>query len=143
MSNGFGFTTPGTRPAPDPRAVGAMLMQGPQMGGMGMGQAPQGAAPMAPQQAQKPRPPLDDHTHREFPARSQDEAMRREGGKLMGSGGPDEDGALAAAVGEALTRKGGGHKGNQNPYKNRERHIQQLQQLGISEVEAMLLGETL
>jgi len=44
---------------------------------------------------------------------------------------------------QALTRAGGGHRGNQNPHKQRAHHIAQLQHLGLSEVEAMLLGETL
>lgn len=128
MSNGFGFLTPGSRPAPDPKQVGAMLMQGPQMG--------QG-------QQQQPMMPPDDRVAHEAPAHTRDEALRREGGKLMGGGGSDEDGALSAAVGEALTRAGGGHTPNPNPHKNRSRHVRQLQQLGISEVEATLLGETL
>lgn len=134
MSNGFGFFTPGTRPTPDPRQVGAMLMQGPQMGaGAGMGQQRQ-TGQMA---------PPDDRMAQEAPPHTRDEALRREGGKLMGAGGSDEDGALSAAVGEALTRAGGGHTANPNPHKSRDRHVRQLQQLGISEVEAMLLGETL
>ena len=116
MPNGFGFPRPGQQPAPDPRAVGQQLMQ--------------------PQQPQAPQQPQMGGDFFEAPARSMEEHLRREGGKLMGSGGPDDDGALAAAVGEALTRAGGGHRGNPNPHKNRERHLRQLQQLGLSEVEA-------
>ena len=73
--------------------------------------------------------------------RSREAALRREGGKLMGSGGPDADGAMAAAVGEALTRAGGGHVSNPNPHKPRDRHVAQLQQLGLSPLEAQLLRE--
>ena len=119
MSNGFGFIRPGQRPAPDPRLVGQQLMQ--------------------PQQ----QPQFDDRQPAESPARSREEMLRREGGKLMGAGGPDSDGALAAAVGEALTRAAGGHRGNPNPHKNRAAHVRHLQQLGVSELEATLLAETL
>jgi hypothetical protein len=79
----------------------------------------------------------------EFPAHSMAAALRREGGKLMGGGGDDNDSALSAAVGEALTRAGGGHRGNLNPHKNRDAHVRQLQRLGISQLEAELLRETL
>lgn len=130
MSNGYGFHTPGTRPSPDPRQVGQMLMQGPQA----QPQQPQAPRPMAPQMT-------GGREAEEAPARSMDEHNRREGAKLMGAGGPDEDGALAAAVGEALTRAGNGHRGNPNPYKNRARNLEQLKQLGVSEFEASLLGE--
>ncbi len=122
MPGAFGFTRPGQQPTPDPRAVGQQLMQ-----------------PQPPQQQQFDVDPVD----AEFPAHSMSAALRREGGKLMGSGGSDEDSALSAAVGEALTRAGGGHKSNPNPHKNREAHVRQLQQLGISQLEAELLRETL
>jgi hypothetical protein len=136
MPSGFGYHKPGTQPTPDPRMVGQMLMQRGQTGGTG------GTSQMG--QAQQPQAPVtDDRQHHEAPAHSRDEMLRREGGKLMGSGGSDDDGALSAAVGEALTRAGGGHRANPNPHKDRTKHIRQLQQLGISEVEAMLLGETL
>ena len=72
-----------------------------------------------------------------------DRGLRLEGGKLTGGGGDDSDGALSAAVGEALTRAGGGHQANPNPHKNREVHVKQLQQLGISELESNLLRGTL
>lgn len=127
MPNAFGYRPPGQGGTPDPRMVGQMLMQGPQQ----------------PQQAQQmsPMPVTEDlGNHHEFPAHTPEEQMRREGGKLSGGQGAD---SLSAAVGEALTRAGGGHKGNPNPFKNRAKHVQQLQQLGLSEVEAMLLGETL
>ena len=129
MPNGFGFQMPRPVGTPDPRQVGQMLMQG--------GQAPQ-APTQAPQQAATV---ASEGTHQEFAPMTPDEGLRREGAKLMGGAG--SDGALEASVGEALTRAGGGHRGNPNPHKQRGRHMQQLQQLGLSEVEAMLLGETL
>jgi hypothetical protein len=125
MPNGFGFSRPGQQPSPDPRQVGAQLSQRGQQG----------------QQGQQVQPQYDDRRHAEFPAQSREEALRREGGKLMGGGGDDNDGAMSAAVGEALTRAGGGHRGNPNPYKDRARHFAQLQQLGLSELEAQLLGD--
>ena len=122
MPNAFGFTRPGQQPTPDPRAVGQQLIQ------------PQAAAPQ-----QFDVDPVD----AEFPAHSREAALRREGGKLMGSGGSDDNGAISAAVGEALTRAGGGHTSNPNPHKNRDGHVQHLQRLGISQLEAELLRETL
>ncbi len=124
MPNAFGFTRPGQQPTPDPRAVGQQLMQQPRQ------QQPQGQLEVDPVDA-------------EFPAHSMGAALRREGGKLMGGGGDDNDGALSAAVGEALTRAGGGHKSNPNPHKNRDAHVRQLQRLGISQLEAELLREVL
>ncbi len=123
MPSAFGFTQPNQQPTPDPRAVGQQLMQPRQQ--------------QQPQQGQFEVDPVD----AEFPAHSREAALRREGGKLMGSGGDDSDAALSQAVGEALTRAGGGHRGNPNPHKNREGHMRQLQQLGISELEAELLRE--
>ncbi len=123
MPSAFGFSRPGQQPTPDPRAVGQQLMQ-----------------PRPPQQPQ----PFDvDPVDAEFPAHSMGAALRREGGKLMGGGGDDNDSALSAAVGEALTRAGGGHRGNPNPHKNRDVHVRHLQRLGISQLEAELLRETL
>ena len=124
MPNAFGFTRPGQQPTPDPRQVGQQLMQQPRQ------QAQQGQLEVDPVDA-------------EFPAHSMGAALRREGGKLMGGGGDDNDGALSAAVGEALTRAGGGHRGNPNPHKNRDAHVRQLQRLGISQLEAELLREVL
>jgi hypothetical protein len=124
MSNGFGYTVPSAAPAPDSRKVGAMLMQQ----RMAQPHQMQSTQPMA----QPMMSPM-----------ARDAMLRSEGGKLMGSGGPDNAGWLGAAVGEALTREGGGHRGNPNPFKNRDAHIRQLQQLGVSPLEAALLGETL
>ncbi len=125
MPGAFGFTQPNQQPTPDPRAVGQQLMQPRQ------------------QQPQAPLAPIDvDPAEAEQAAVSvRHKMLRREGGKLMGGGGSDVDPALSAAVGEALTRAGGGHRGNPNPFKQRARHNAQLQQLGISELEAELLGE--
>ena len=123
MPGAFGFIRPGQQPTPDPRAVGQQLMQ-----------------PRPPQQPQ----PFDvDPVDAEFPAHSMGAALRREGGKLMGGGADDSDAALSQAVGEALTRAGGGHRGNPNPHKDRDAHVQQLQRLGISQLEAELLREVL
>lgn len=120
MPNAFGFTRPDQQPSPDPRAVGQQLMQ--------------------PAPVRSPRVPLDQNDA-EFPAHSMSAALRREGGKLMGGGGSDEDGAMSAAVGEALTRAGGGHTPNPNPHKNRDANVQRLMQLGLSQLEAELLRE--
>ncbi len=123
MPNAFGFSRPGQQPTPDPRQVGQQLMQ-PQQ------QAPQGPLEVDPVDA-------------EFPAHSMGAALRREGGKLMGAGGDSNDPVLSAAVGEALTRAGGGHRPNPNPHKDRDAHVRQLQRLGISQLEAELLREVL
>jgi hypothetical protein len=50
--------------------------------------------------------------------------------------------AVNVAVGEALTRMGGGYATNPNRFKPRERALQNLQQLGLSETEAILLIRT-
>ncbi len=124
MPNAFGFSTPNQNPTPDPRAVGQQLMQ--------------------PRQPQPVQQPIDgDRTDFEAPARSVEAALRREGGKLMGSGGDDANAAHSQAVGDALTRAGGGHRGNPNPAKNRDGNVMLLQQLGISPLEAELLRETI
>ena len=128
MPSGFGFNRPGLQPAPDPRMVGQQLL---------------GQQQQQPQQQQAQQPIVDDRQGMEVPLVTREANLRREGGKIMGSGGDDSDSALSAAVGEALTRAGGGHRGNPNPHKNRERHVRHLQQLGLSDVEAQLLGETL
>jgi hypothetical protein len=87
------------------------------------------------------------------PAAPSDLALREAGaGKMTGPGqiddnATDDDGAHSAnavnvAIGEALTRMGGGYKTNPNPFKDRARHMQNLQQLGLSEIEAQLLART-
>ena len=132
MPNGFGYQPPRQAGTPDPRMVGQMLMQG--------NQQPQMQQPMQPGPAMQPQ---DGSQFIEYPAQDEAHRLRREGAKMMGGPDGDDDGAMAAAVGEALTRAGGGWTSNQNPHKQRDRHIAQLQQLGLSETEAMLLGETL
>lgn len=128
MPGAFGFAQPGQQPTPDPRQVGAQLMQ------------PQ----QAPQQPVSPlNPDIDPLEAKQAAVGMRDNKLRREGGKLSGSGGDDRDSALSQAVGEALTRAGGGHVSNPNPDKNRDSHVRQLQQLGISQLEAELLREVL
>lgn len=123
MANAFGFARFPQQPSPDPSAVGAQLMQ--------QRQAPQVPQPVGvtpgEQVATSFRP---------------DEVLRMEGGKLAGSGGPDVSGGLNSAIGEALTRVGGGLQNNPNPNKPKARNMAQLRQLGLSDVEVMLLSET-
>lgn len=76
-----------------------------------------------------------------------EDALRRRGGRFMGgagqSGADSDDGpassAINAAVGEALTRMGGGIARDQSPYVDRERRRRDVLRLGISEFEADLL----
>lgn len=131
MANAFGFALPGQEPTPDPRAVGQQLMQPRQQG---QAQAPVRSSDILEAQPEEAAQGL---------LAQRDRGLRLEGGKLTGGGGDDSDGALSAAVGEALTRAGGGHQANPNPHKNREVHVKQLQQLGISELESNLLRGTL
>ena len=132
MANAFGFEALGQELAPDPRQVGQQLMQSRQVQQQ---QQPQVAQPLAidadPEEAAQAATEM----------RSKD--LRKEGGKLMGGGGSDIDPAMSQAVGDALTRAGGGHKGNPDPNKQRDARVLQLQQLGISELEANLLREVL
>ncbi len=129
MPGAFGFAQPGQQATPDPRQVGAQLMQ------------PQQQAPQQP--ASPLGPDMDPLEAKQAAVSARDRRLRIEGGKLMGSGGDDRDSALSLAVGEALTRAGGGHVANPNPDKNRDAHVRQLQQLGLSQLEAELLRETL
>lgn len=135
MASGFGFTKQPQTPAPRAAAVGLQLRQQQVGGGAG---APPGAGgipmtPAAPGEADVERQKM----------------MLRAGGEKMGgagqrvSVGENEPGAeMAAAVGEALTRLGGGYRTNPNPFKPRDKAFQNLQQLGLSEFEAMLLMQT-
>lgn len=119
MSNGFGFQPP---PQANPQQVGQAMMRPQQMQGM---QAPmmQGMEPPNPDDA--------------------DRAMRLEGAKLMTTAqSTDGDAAVSAAVGEALTRRGGGASQSLNPFKDRARAMNDLQRLGLSQVEAELLSMT-
>ncbi len=130
MPNAFGFATPGQEPAPDPRMVGQQLMQ------------PRQALPQA-QVAGVPPTDVAPGEAAQAAVRARNMALRKEGGRLMGGGGSDIDPVLSQAVGEALTRAGGGHKGNPNPNKRVDSHVLLLQQLGLSELEANLLREVL
>ncbi len=124
MPGGFGFNRPNLQPAPDPRAVGQQLL----------GQQPQ--------QPQAPAAPFDDRQGGEVPLVTVEANLRREAGKISGGGGDDSNSPLNQAVGDHLTRLGGGHRGNPNPFKDREGHVRNLMRF-MSETEAMLLGETL
>jgi hypothetical protein len=136
MANGFGFVRPGQRPTPDSAQVGAALMQ------RGMAQpqmAPGMAAP--PQSPADPEPSFMEAIER-APDHRPDLDLRRHGAFLMGGGGQSGEWSLPTAVGEALTRKGGGHTANPNVHKPRGRTLETLQQLGLSRIEAELLIET-
>lgn len=144
MAGGFGFQKYPQQGTPNAEAVGMALMQqgqGPPMGGA---PAPMSAAPMAPTGAGIGAGSTD-----------ADASLRGEGAVRMTGGGqigamqggdPDEHGhstnALNVAVGEAMTRLGGGYSTNPNPYKDRAGHMRQLMQLGLSQTEAHLLAET-
>lgn len=80
-------------------------------------------------------------------------SLRLQGAQRMGpqdqhgaAESPDPSGhsanALNISVGEALTRLGNGYSTNTNPYKDGAAHSRQLQQLGLSPVEAALLTRT-
>ena len=135
MANAFGFSQPNQRPAPDPRMVGQQLVQS-REGGQQIAQRPQVAQGDFALQA-------DPAEFAQGAASERDRRLRLEGGKLMGSGGSDQDAALSMAVGEALTSAGGGHQANPNPHKNRDMNVRLVQQLGLSETEAELLRPVL
>lgn len=93
-----------------------------------------GQAMMRPQQGMQMEAPDPD---------ALDKAMRLEGAKFMTTAqSTDGDAAVNAAVGEALTRKGGGASQSLNPHKDRGRAMNDLQRLGLSAVEAELLSMT-
>jgi len=132
MAGGFGFSKYPQRPAPGAEDVGRSLMQ-------------QQAMPGAVETPMAPTMPMADPL-------TADRQMRLDGAQRMGAPGQvpdmaDDDGthsanALSVAVGEALTRQGGGYTTNPNPFKDRAGHVRQLMQLGLSEVEAQLLVQT-
>jgi len=143
MPGGFGFANYSSqRKTPSSEAVGAALLQR----GQGAGQAapadmPYGPGQMAP--AEQPFGPGQMAPPSDF-------ALREDGARRMGGAGQiddnasEDDGAHSAnavnvAIGEALTRMGGGYTTNPNPFKPRDRAIQNLRQLGLSDVEAQLL----
>lgn len=137
------------RPSPNSQAVGAALLQQGQ-GGM----APTaGPTPAGPEPSYAPgQPPLYGGAGAQDTVDSS-AAMRAQGARQMGGPGQIDDNAtddgdghsanaISVAVGEALTRLGGGNNISPNPFKPRERSLQTLRQLGLSEVEARLLVET-
>lgn len=130
---GFGFMRYPQRPAPAAEDVGAALMQ------QGAQQPAAAAAPML------AAPPPDPLTTAQM-LRSQGAAKMGAAEQLDDAAGPDTGrhsaNALNVAVGEALTRMGGGYQTNPNPHKPRERSRQTLQQLGLSAEEAELLIRT-
>ena len=131
MPGGFGYPNyAAQRKTPSSEAVGAALMQqqsAPAEQGPGLG-----AAPMA--------PPSDE-------ALREDGARRMTGAGQIDDNASDDDGihsanAVNVAIGEALTRMGGGTTASKNPFKPRDRALLNLQQLGLSETEARLLIQT-
>lgn len=75
-----------------------------------------------------------------------DAELRREGARLMTTAQTtDGDAATLAAIGEALTRSGGGYTTNTSEsaqFKDRARSARDLQRLGLSAAEAELLQMT-
>ena len=132
MPGGLGFSRPNLQHAPEPRGVGQQLW----------GQQQQPQQPQANVSGAGLGVPFGDRQGGEVPLATREANLRREAGKISGSGGDDSNSALNQAVGDHLTRLGGGHKGNPNPFKDREGHIRNLMRF-MSETEAMLLGETL
>lgn len=133
MANAFGYVRMPQQPTPPAEAVGMALLQ--------RGQQQQAAPTMG-----RPDYPEPGDT----PDASPDAGLRAQGAHRMTGPGqmddslPLDDGhsinALNVAVGEALTRLGGGYQTNiNNPFKDRTNHVRQLRQLGLSEVEAQLL----
>ena len=137
MAGAFGFPKFPQRPTPASQDVGMALLQ--------RGQQQHAPASM---------PPMMAGPDAGAPAPSDpDAAVRAAGAQKMGGPGQiddnaaDHDGthsanAVNVAVGEALTRLGSGYSTNSNPFKDRARHIQNLQQLGLSAIEAELLSRT-
>lgn len=151
----FGFQSYPQKPTPNRRQVGeALLMQ--QLGG-----APeQGMEPGAPMGAHSPAGQVampDAGAGAGAVGDAPERSLREQGGRYMGATGQMGWGsgmpapgaeqeanpsAIAAAVGEALTRQGGGIMRDRNPYVDRERRRQDVLRLGLSEFEADLLSQT-
>lgn len=156
MAGAFGFVKQPQRGTPSAEQIGQALMQqgGMPMGGMGPGQAAPAPMPSGPGQAApyQGNPggmgPMPSGPDVMGPAALRADGARRmtSPGQMPDMGGIEEEGhsanALNIAVGEALTRMGGGYMTNPNPYKPRERTAQNLQQLGLSAIEADLLIRT-
>lgn len=138
MAGGFGFSRYPQRPAPSAQEVGASLLQQGQMAPAGPAMAPASPMMAGPEAGGNPL--------------AEAQRLRAEGAYRMGAPGqmPDsgeEEGmhsanAVSVAVGEALTRQGGGYTTNPNPFKDTTGHVRQLMQLGLSEIEAQLLVRT-
>ncbi len=150
MAGGFGFQKYPQRGTPSSEAIGMALMQ------QGMAQSVQqdanaGIAPSAAPFGSMAGPSVT-QPGVAMPLAPEAAAQRLDGARRMGAPGqiddsvPVEDGhslnAINIAVGEALTRMGGGNAVATNPYKDRARSIRNLQQLGLSSTEAELLAET-
>ena len=145
MAGASGFPRYPQPTTPDSRAVGAALMQQ----GMGPGQmapptpatGPGQMAPAPPSGMPTDMPPVDPYAQ-----------LRADGAQRMTAPGQLDHGeaepgahsanALSIAVGEAMTRLGGGYKTDPNPYRDTAGHVRQLQQLGLSAVEAELLVQS-
>lgn len=141
----FGFQSYPQRPSPNRRQVGEALVMQQQSGGAGLETAP------GPMGFQSPTPSGDPGAFGD-PAEHE---LRAQGGRSMGGAGqtgwgsgggdsPDEPNpsAIAAAVGEALTRMGGGIMRDPNPHVDRERRKRDVMQLGVSPFEADLLTQS-
>lgn len=145
MPGAFGYPNYSTaRKTPSSEAVGMALMQRGQMQGGGAGMMPMDHEPMAMAPDQM-APALTGSVGGD--SLREDGARRMTGAGQIDDAGHEDDGvhsanALNVAVGEALTRMGSGYTTNANPFKDRAEHIRQLQQLGLSEVEAQLLART-
>jgi hypothetical protein len=135
MAGGFGFQNYGSqRKTPSSEAVGQALMQrGQDPGLMAPAEQPFGMG-------QQAAPPSD-------------QALREDGARRMGGAGQIDDNAsedddvhsanaVNVAIGEALTRAGGGYATSPNRFRDEAGKLRQLQQLGLSQVEAQLLLRT-
>lgn len=126
MPGAAGFANYTVSPSPDPRMVGQAITQAPQQPG-----------PVAPPMA---RPALPDFGAEQMAIAVEAEQARLHGALLSsGRAGGGEDSAKLSAVGDALTRMGGGHTASQNASKPRANNKRQLMQLGLDEDEADLL----
>lgn len=125
MAGGFGFIPP-QAPRPTGQQVGEALMSRPA--------------------ASVPGVPVVDPL-------AEGKALRQAGATKMGAAGqvddhPMEDGmghspnAVNIAVGEALTRMGGGAAVSKSAHRDVVGHVRQLMQLGLSATEAELLVQT-
>ena len=125
----FGFAAYPLKPSPATQAVGAALLQRRQQ-------------PYGPMDRPAPQPGVETAT----PATIRMEGAKRMGGPMQLDHAELPDGmnanAINVAIGEAMTRVGGGNQPNPNPFKPRQRSLQQLQALGLSPIEAQLMIQT-